>query len=1294
MAGDTRRALLVHGDRDQTSARAQAAIRQIAETLLGAEESWRVRRLIESADRLGVKRELDELVTSLSAATFVVIAGTVVTTGDGPALCVGAYPDRYPDESTLPLAWIRQRLVGHRGLVVVLAVDDASRVSFELEGALSVVARGDTDDVLATLAAALAGGAQDATTGTVTRASLGRYLAAALPAATVGASEDRETLLSPRPLGQLDDLLESRVLSLPAVAAVGDLAGFVLPGRFRIDCEIARGSFGTVYRAHQLAVGRDVAVKVVNREIDPRSAAGRLFLQEIHAVGRIDHPSVVRIYQADIAHDGRLFFAMELLAGRTLQALVDDGPVSMPRALELVAALLSGLGAAHDAGLVHADVKPANAMVVEGRGGERVVLLDFGLARLRRTDEHTDSAGGTPAFMAPEQLRDGRVDARSDLFAAALVLVALVTGWRRRRAADLVPPLEPIIDARVREVLTRALALDPADRFATASQMAAALRGEAHTATRAAEHPPFRRLASFTEADHERLFGRGHDLAALTEHALFRPAVVLTAPSGTGKTSLLRAGLRPHLERLGSAVVYVSARSDAAAAIVAAATPDARRLVILIDQLEALLGDATADGRLSELLALGLRVSGDVSVVLSVREDYLARLLARRELASASAPIVRIGPIDAVAARDAIVQPLAERRIEIADELLDRLLLDLTAMASALAPELGWPAAPSVYPPHLQLAGAVLFESLGSHEATLTLAHYQRLGGLEVIIGEHLERVLDAELDPAAATIARSLFLALVTSTHARAARTEDELVAMTDGAPASVLAVLDVLRAQGLLVRTQRSDGDPVWELIHDSLVPRIQGWIDRRDLSRRSAIEQVRFHVRRSRAGVPSLLSRAELRELDAYDGVVPELEAEHARRGATAAWSPTRLVARSRQVLRRTTAAAFALGATVAAVVGIAAFDRYAAAAASRREESRRDRDLGRFVLELRPFDWTTSGAMADVPATDVPRLRWTLHDPDPDDPRRPGEEMSSGRMSTRPDPATPNRFRIEASGGAAFLVVTGRERSGERPCAPSVIPLRAIPGYSRRGQAAPLFTVRVPTCGASTSNLVAVPAGRFVQGGPGEPPSQVQLEYRVPEREVHVDAFAIDRTEVTNAAFAAFAGMASLTGIGAPLYAASNELISAGEPDRPVSAINWYDARAYCAFLGKRLPSNVEWQKAARGGLTLADDTANPYPRRNLPWGAPVEPIPANVNDGVAPAPAPVGSHPGDVSPYGVLDLAGNVHEWTSSVDEAGLIITRGGNWAETHAADLHEFVAIENPRPPGLTAYFLGVRCAI
>src|SRR5262245_50391652 len=485
-------ALLVagHGAFGALGASALHTLGQIGEALLATGAAWQIRRLASTAgeryapDRGALKQYLDELSSEAARAAMLVVLGEITTVGSEPALVTGGHARDYPEDATLPLRWIRDRLRAARAeqLVAVVSVrSDAADQPEQWLRALGtdraphVVAvassRDDAHPIVDALLTALCGDALDPRTGTVTMASLSAYLERHSGVA-VQASETSETLAQPPPLAGLWDVRRSQLsmrATRPRTAAdVEDLTGTVLPGRFRIDSVVARGTFGTVYRARQLAVERDVAVKVLHADIDPASDDGRLFVHEIRSVGRIDHQNVVRIHQADITHDGRLFFAMELLGGRDLQDVGSHGPLPRARALGLVRQLLAGLGAAHDAGLVHADVKPANAIVVERDGVERVVLVDFGLARLRSPDHPAESAGGTPAYMAPEQMQLARVDARSDLFSAALVLVYLLTGWRRANALPPTTPLDGIADLDLRAVLERALEVDPGKRYATA----------------------------------------------------------------------------------------------------------------------------------------------------------------------------------------------------------------------------------------------------------------------------------------------------------------------------------------------------------------------------------------------------------------------------------------------------------------------------------------------------------------------------------------------------------------------------------------------------------------------------------------------------------------------------------------------------------------------------------------------------------------------------------------------------------------------------------------------------------
>jgi formylglycine-generating enzyme required for sulfatase activity len=1359
-------ALLVAGAPSPGAARDPAtaqALGLIGEALLATGSPWRIRRLSAgdgeryAPDRANLKRFIDELAQPADVA--ILVASAQITTAFGePAIVTGDHHRDYPSEATLPLSWVRARLrscAAERVLVLLSArhSDDPAARPDELAGAclealgtarpgdvVAIDATGDGTRAIDALLAGLCGQALDARTGTVTLRSIGEHLARSIPQMALQASPTSETLAVSPPLGGLWTVRASgahrTTASRPDIDEPHDLAGVVLPGRFQIERALASGTFGTVYRARQLSVQRDVAVKVLHAGIDPTSEDGRLFVQEIQAVGRIDHTNVVRIHQADITPSGRLFFAMELLVGRDLQQIVNDaGVLPQERAVALTRQLLAGLGAAHDAGLVHADVKPANAFVAAGRDGERVVLLDFGLARLRPPGRPAESAGGTPAYMAPEQLHDGRVDGRSDLFSAAMVLVTLLVGWRRTRADQVVPPLERIEVPALRAVLERALAPDPADRFQTAAEFADALAGNAPGAPQeAAIRAPFRHLAPFTERDRGHLHGRQRDLDELTEHVLYRRAIVYTAPSGAGKTSLLRAGLVPHLESLGARPVYVACRAGATASLASAIRPGAasvaeaitswheqnrnKRLVLIVDQLEAVLsGDHTSDSEgpesagaidiVSEVLAFDRwPADANVSVVLSVREDFLARVVGGSRRLDEGIPIVRLGPLTREGARAAIAGPLAEQRLAISAELLEALLADLEAAARAISPEMGWGPLAAAYPPHLQLACSVLYEALGPGEATLLVDHYRRLGGFDAIVGEHLDRVLDSELDQADAAIARDLFLTLVSAAQTRAHRSEAELIDIVGSHHGAerVTAVLEALRARGLLVRLRAAGGEPSWELVHDSLVPRVLAWIDRRDLDRRRAVEMLRHHLRRSIPAEPSLLSRAELRELRAHPDAITELEAEWSRRSEHGPWTPTALVRRTRRILRGRMIMLAALTLVTLAITGVAV-QRWRAEVAQRlREQSLRDRDMGRFILELAPFDWDAKANKAiPVRVDELPSLRWQIHEVDPEHRNEPGRLLPEfllvrGKPSLSADGLS-RLEHVETRGASAFLIIEGRGRHGEN-CRPSIIPLARLPGYAQRQRAEPRLRIRAPTCRATTDGMVLIPAGPFISGGLGEPRSEEKAKQdEPPETEVNLSSFLIDRTEVTNAAFQLFAEMKDLTGIANIPYPDIVDFRGADRPDRPVAGLNWVESKAFCRYLGKDLPTGEQWGKAARGGIVLADGSPNPMPRRNLPWGGEVvAPVPAWIHDPARKetGPAAVGSSPGDRSPYGVLDLAGNVQEWTRSVDghSPGYRITRGGNWIETTVDRLLLHLALDNIRLEDTRAFSIGMRCAL
>ncbi len=294
----------------------------------------------------------------------------------------------------------------------------------------------------------------------------------------------------------------------PAAAPTDSLVGRTL-SRYRVLSEIGRGGMGVVYRAFDLSLEREVAVKVLpsDRLGDPKWR--RRFVQEARTVAALECPHICAVYDVGEA-DGRLFIAMELVRGaplhdvlRRVRRAADLGipsPLPTSRALELAAEIAQGLALAHDRGVVHLDVKPSNIMLTDS-GHAR--LIDFGLAVLveRRSSldsgEATPSRGfrlsqaiGTPSYMSPEQMCGLAVDPRSDVFALGVLLHEMLTGtnpFRRRTFAETrdavlneaVLSLELVDRAcgahGLRRVLDRCLAKRPRDRYQGMAELLADL---------------------------------------------------------------------------------------------------------------------------------------------------------------------------------------------------------------------------------------------------------------------------------------------------------------------------------------------------------------------------------------------------------------------------------------------------------------------------------------------------------------------------------------------------------------------------------------------------------------------------------------------------------------------------------------------------------------------------------------------------------------------------------------------------------------------------------------------------
>jgi serine/threonine protein kinase len=291
-------------------------------------------------------------------------------------------------------------------------------------------------------------------------------------------------------------------------AADPALLGRTIAGKFAIESFIGGGAMGQVYKAHQIALDKTVALKVMHRDLAADDTYARRFHREAQAASRLDHPNSMRVLDFGQDEDGLLYLAMEYLDGRDLlRVILDEWPLSGTRIADVLMQTLAALAMAHDLGIVHRDLKPENIMILrgtddEGRGTDLVKVCDFGIAKItKRTSKDTDGGAkgalttqglvvGTPEYMSPEQGKGEPLDSRSDLYSTGVILFQLLTGrvpFEAESALGVVlkhvteePPrpssINPAIDPRLEAICLRAMKKPRDARYQTARAMRAELR--------------------------------------------------------------------------------------------------------------------------------------------------------------------------------------------------------------------------------------------------------------------------------------------------------------------------------------------------------------------------------------------------------------------------------------------------------------------------------------------------------------------------------------------------------------------------------------------------------------------------------------------------------------------------------------------------------------------------------------------------------------------------------------------------------------------------------------------------
>ncbi len=1078
-------------------------------------------------------------------------------------------------------------------------------------------------------------------------------------------------------------------------------------GNFRLGPLLGKGGMGEVYLARDATLGRDVALKFIRQGRRSPDSIRRFFV-EGRATASLTHPNIIVIHDLQ-QYDEHPYLVLELVRGRTLAERLRDGPLPPREATRLALACASALVAAHARGILHRDLKPANVMIGEDL---RPRVLDFGLAQLVSPTDEPGAVEGTPAYMAPEQRFAGPLTAAVDVWALGLVLFECLTGARPDALTLLSDVREPelrrevertLVDHREHAALiTACLRVDPAARPSAPETVAALERllGEPRGLVAPGDRCPFPGLAPYQETEAHCFGGRDAEIGELTARVLREPMTTLVGPSAVGKSSLVVAGLVPRLReqsswrvlraRPGASPLHALAgcladtpaaideraqrlREDPrsfGAALFRLAEDSRQRVLLFVDQLEELythpLEPAERRAFETAVVAATSRADASVRAVLTLREDFIGRAGESGVLAPALEHLMPLTLPHRGAMAEAIRGALAPTGYRFEDPaLLDEMIDELAGKPGAMA--------------LLSFACRALWEARDVSRRWLLTSAYRAMGGVMGALAAEADRML-GRLGVADQRTARALLLHLVGPAGTRRVVTRDELVQ----GPSAERVTAALEEARLVHVATAPGEREPTVELMHEALIrswSTLSAWVDESGEERAVLLQlTTAADLWQQRGARPEdtwsygsvLESRARAARLAIAipDGVERFLAATEARE------------LRRRRRQRGVVAALAALG--VVGVTAAAVF--YAQAHRLRLAQA----DRGRFALEVEAFAWSPTGTEA---APLPPALEVRLFAPATDDPTRPGDPLIDAHLEPTGGDGAWRTYQVEARGGPAFVQVSGRGTS-DAPCAPAWIPLRRMPGYAEREQTTS-FRVAVPTCATSALDMIEVPAGAFVQGGLGEPPTPNTVD--VAEREdASLPRFWIDRTEVTNRRFADFARLAATTGYAMPEYPDIDPVRSAGLPDRPVSKVTYRAAEAFCRFMGKRLPTVAEWEKAARGGLALdaAGNTPNPEPQRNVPWsaGAPSDPTRANLGteaDGFD-GPAPVGSYPDGASPYGVLDLIGNVREWIDA-PTGFMRPTRGGDWDSSPAKAEH-LIAYRGQRDLSTTDYGQGFRC--
>lgn len=689
---------------------------------------------------------------------------------------------------------------------------------------------------------------------------------------------------------------------------------------YEIGEKLGEGAFGAVYRGVQKGIGREVAIKIIHAAHANRPQFIRRFETEAQIVARLEHPHIVPLYDYWREPDGA-FLVMRWLRGGSLRDVLKKEQVSLPTAVSFIAQIASALHVAHRHGIVHRDVKPANILLDDDNN---VYLSDFGIARDRQMDARltaVDEMVGSPNYISPEQLLGEEVTSATDIYCLGLLIFELLTGERPYSDSSMVEllqkqihePLPLLIEKRhdlssdLDIVIQKATAKKATDRYVNTLALAEAFRKvvdgqngrspikSTPTLNEIAEADivnPYKGLHAFQVQDADNFYGRSELIVHLIDR-LTPPAhpsaaeerfLAIVGPSGSGKSSVVKAGLIPRikagaipgsenwfvaemtpgsypLEELEAALlrIVVDPPKDLITPLQKderglvrllkrllpqEAEGEASQLLLVIDQFEELFtltqNESDRSQFLANLFAAMTEAHSRLWVVITLRADFYDRPLHLPQLAEWMRQRTEVVlPMKTAELEEAIVKPAANMGVAVEPALVAAVLTDVKEQPGAL--------------PMMQYALTEIFERRNGR--ALTLAVYESIGGITGALAQRADEIYQ-QLNDDQQEATRQLFLRLVTlgerigegvlSPDTRRRVRQSELVQLDpqDGHPSSL--ILHPLELYGryrlLTFDHDPATREPTVEVAHEALLrewPRLQEWLEEsRDEVRRQRL------------------------------------------------------------------------------------------------------------------------------------------------------------------------------------------------------------------------------------------------------------------------------------------------------------------------------------------------------------------------------------------------------------------------------------------------------------------------